>query len=108
MENNFVFLGTELKLNLHIEPIKDLTMKDYDFTVEAYCSSRKSLVLKKVGSNIKELDSNNYILLINTAEVGPGILKCKVTALLPDTDFKDNIRTEVSIIDTGIEIIKSI
>ena len=28
MENNIVFLGTEIKLNIHIDPIGELTMED--------------------------------------------------------------------------------
>ena len=45
--NSRIFLGTELKLNIHIEPIGDLTMKDYDFNVDVFCSSRQVVNIKK-------------------------------------------------------------
>ena len=111
MENNIVFLGTEIKLNIHIDPIGELTMADYDFTVEVYCSAKKSLIINKSNTTLAkpvEGVENDYIILIDTSEIGTGNLKCKVTAYIPDNDFEDEERTEVSIIDTGIEIVKSI
>lgn len=110
-DSNIVFLGTEIKLNIHIDPIGELTMEDYDFTVEAYCSAKKSLIINKsdaipvVGADGK---TNDYIILIDTSEIGTGNLKCKITAYIPDGDFKDEERTEVSIKESGIEIVKSI
>lgn len=111
MENNIVFLGTEIKLNIHIDPIGELTMADYDFIVEVYCSAKKSLIINKSNTQLAkpvEGAENDYIILIDTSEIGTGNLKCKVTAYIPDDDFEDEERTEVSIIDTGIEIVKSI
>lgn len=109
MENsNIVFLGTEIKLNLHIDPIGELTMENYNFTVEAYCSAKKSLLINKSQAKPVENSKDDYIILIDTSEIGTGNLKCKVTAYIPDVDFEDKERTEVSIIDTGIEIVKSI
>lgn len=114
MENNIVFLGTEIKLNIHIDPIGDFTMHDYAFTVEAYCSSKKSLTIessdKKLAKPVEGFNGkiNDYIIMIDTSEIGTGNLKCKVTAYIPDDDFEFGKRTEVSIIETGIEIVKSI
>lgn len=113
MENNIVFLGTEIKLNIHIDPIGDLTMADYDFTVEAYCSAKKSLIINKSNAipvnPAEDGKTNDYVILIDTSEVGTGNLKCKITAYIEDADFGvGETRTEVSIIDTGIEIVKSI
>lgn len=109
--NNIVFLGTEIKLNIHIDPIGNLNMADYDFTVEVYCSAKKSLIIDKSNTQLAkpvEGVENDYIILIDTSVIGTGNLKCKVTAYIPDDDFEFETRTEVSIIDTGIEIVKSI
>ena len=114
MENNIVFLGTEIKLNIHIDPIGEVTMADYNFTVKAYCSAKKYLTIKssdeKLAIPVKGADGkiNDYIILIDTSEIGTGNLKCEITADIPDNDFKDGYRTEVSIKDAGIEIVKSI
>lgn len=104
--NQVVFLGTELKLNVHIDPIDEITMRDYRFVLDLYCSSGKVLTITK--SEAMPVDNNNYIVLVDTNLVGAGQLKCKVTAELPDADFDDKLRTEVSIVDTGINIVKKL
>lgn len=106
MKNESPFIGTELKLNIHIEPIGEVTMDDYDFEVEVYCSPKKTIVVAK--ENTIRIDSDNYVVLVDTNLVGAGDLKCKVTAQVPDGDFPDLLRTEVVCIDTGINIVKAI
>lgn len=106
MKNESPFIGTELKLNIHIEPIGDTTMDDYDFEVEVFCSPKKPIIIPK--ENTVRVDSDNYVVLVDTNVVGAGDLKCKVTAQVPDWDFPDQLRTEVVCIDTGINIIKAI
>ena len=54
------------------------------------------------------IDENNYVLLVDTEELGAGDVKCKITAYIPDFDFPDTLRTEVSLIDTGLNVIKTI
>lgn len=108
MARQIVFVGTELKLNINIEPIGTITMDDYDFDVELISGSFKktSVVINRAAA--KKVDSDNYIVCLDTAELGAGMLKCRVTAYIPDDDFDDGIRTEVVEIDTGIEIVKSL
>lgn len=101
-----IFLGTELKLNINIEPIGELTMDDYDWSVEAYCSTRNTVVIKK--KDAIRMDSDNYVILVDSAIIGSGDIKCRITAYIPDGDFHDGLRTEIVGIDTGITIVKSI
>lgn len=96
------FLGTELKLNIRIDPIGDMTMDDYDFDVELYCSTKRILSFKK--PELKRLDSNNYIVTFDTKEIGSGELKCNIVAHIPDSDFVDGVRTEVVKMSTGLKI----
>lgn len=103
---NNVFLGTELKLNVNIDPIGALTMDSYDFVVDVYCVVNKTLSIKK--ADAIRVDENNYVVLVDTKLIGSGTLKCKVIAEIPDADFEDLYRTEISIIDTGIEIQKTL
>lgn len=104
--NESPFIGTELKLNIHIEPIGEITMDNYDFEIEVYCSPKRPIIIHK--ANAIRIDSDNYVVLVDTNVVGAGDLKCKVTAYIPDGDFPDQLRTEVVNIDTGINIIKSL
>lgn len=100
-----VFLGTELKLNINIADVGTVTMDNYDFTVTAYCSSNKTVVIPK--ADAIRIDSSNYVLRLDTMAIGAGRLRCRVVAELPDGDFPDQLRTEVVVVDTGIEILKA-
>lgn len=101
-----IFLGTELKLNINIEPAGEFTMDSYDFEVEVFCSTKKTIVISK--EDAIRIDENNYVVLIDTEELGAGDVKCKVIAHIPDFDFPDTLRTEVVGIDTGIRVVKTI
>lgn len=100
-----VYVGTELKLNVNIEPIDSLSMSQYDWRAEVYCTPSKVVAIDK-GDAIK-IDNNNYVIRIDTAQIGVGVMKCKIIAFLTDNDFNDGTRTEVSIIDTGVTIVKN-
>jgi hypothetical protein len=106
MEETNVFLGTQLKLNLSIEPIGTLTMDDFDFSVELYCSAKRVFTVSK--DKTLRVDENNYLILVDSEVLGQGELKCKVIAYVPDEDFDDSIRTEVLMFDTGIRITKNL
>lgn len=108
MAQQKIFLGTELKLNINIEPINGVSMDEYDFEVELICGAFKTQrkIIKK--SEAIRVDADNYIICFDTTEIGIGILKCKVTAYIPDGDFKDGKRTEIIENYTGIEIIKEL
>lgn len=98
------FLGSELKLNVSISPVGTVTMDDYDFVAEFYCTSKKKLIIKK--QDAIRIDEENFVFLIDTNEIGYGMLKCAITAYIPDADFPDSIRTETKLIETGIIITK--
>ena len=101
-----VFLGTELKLNVNIEPIGSVTMDEYDFEIEVYCSPKRTISINK--EEAIRVDANNYIVLVDTEVIGAGDLKCKVKAEIPDADFDDRRRTEIVAVETGIQIVKTI
>ena len=100
-----IYQGTEIKLNVNIEPMKGVSMESYDFKVEIYTLPSKVLTFKK--SDAIRVDSNNYIVLVDTSLLGAGEIKCKVTAYIPDGDFQDGLRTEIAVTNTGIDISRS-
>ena len=71
-----------------------------------FCSPKKVITITK--DEAIPVDKNNYIVLVNTEDIGTGTMKVKVIAHIPDGDFQDQARTEVSVKDTGVEIIKTI
>ena len=100
-----VFSGSEIKLNVSIEPIQNKTMDDYHFSIDVYTANSSPITIDK--EDAIRVDNSNYIILIDTAKIGYGRLKCKVTAEIPDLDFKDDgKRTEVVYVETGVDILK--
>lgn len=97
-----VILGTELKLNVNIPPIDEVYAMMYDFSVELFCQPRKVVVVKK--SDMIEVDESNYIVRLDTTDVGVGELKARLTAHIPDEDFPDGLRTEIVSLRLNIEI----
>lgn len=97
-----IYKGTEVKYNIHIEPIDNLAMSDYNFQVEFFCNPRKTLLLQK--SQLLQADANNYVARVDTEKLGIGDLQLKITAYIPDGDFADNLRTEIVLIDTNATI----
>lgn len=104
--DNRIYFGSEIKLNVSIDAIGQYHMKDYDFECEFYCFSNKKIVLKKEAMIMQ--DDDNYLAVLDSKILGKGMLKCKITAYIPDGDLNsddnDGKRTEVLIIDTGIQI----
>lgn len=89
---NTVKAGTELKLNVHAEPIDGLHMEDYDFEVRFYTYSNKYVDVKK--EDMIQSDADNYIALVDTTVLSGGELKAEMTGYIPDDDYDDGYRTE--------------
>lgn len=99
-----VFLGTEIKLNINIEPIGDFTMADYDFDVDVWTNPKKSLHFTK--DETIEVDDNNRLVIVDTKSTGAGDLRYKITARIPDEDM-GKPRTEVFAAAVGIYIVEA-
>lgn len=106
MIHNKCCIGTEMKLNISVDPLGEITMDDYDFEVEVFCIPQKKIEIIKEDSI--RIDENNYIILVDSSKLGIGKVKVKFTAYIPDVDFDDGYRTEVLTINTGISIIRSV
>jgi hypothetical protein len=103
---DILLLNGDVKLNIHLEPIDGLTMDDYDFDVEAYCSTRNVLKFRK--DELIRVDGSNFKVAFNTADIGAGEIKIRVIARIPDGDFPDGIRDEPWEVNTKIEVVKRI
>lgn len=103
-----IYLGTELKLNVNIDPIGGIHMDSYDWKVELFTSPSKIVTVSSDDTdNALRQDEDNYIIKADTKAIGIGKLKCRVTAYIPDGDFSDYKRTEVQLYNPSIDIIKA-
>lgn len=88
-------LGTEFKINIHLDPIDECHMSGYDFECAFYVYTNMRVVIPK--SQMKKVDDDNYIAVINSVDamkIGRGRIHVEVTAYIPDGDFADGLRTE--------------
>lgn len=97
-----IYQGTEIKYNIHIAPVGNLSMDNYDFIVEFFCNPRKVVALRK--ERLIRIDEDNYVARVDSSALGNGDVKLKITASIPDNDFEDGIRTEVVCFDTDTVI----
>lgn len=103
MENEVVYLGTHVKLEVRIEPIGPYHMSDYDFECEFYCSPNKKEVKRK--NVMIEKNQDAYLTVLDTESVGVGELKCRIITHIPDGDCPNGLRDVVKFINTKIPII---
>ncbi|WP_296122606.1 hypothetical protein [uncultured Bacteroides sp.] len=97
-------IGTELKINVHVEPIDGFHMSDYDFTCRFYIYANRYVELGK--SEMIRMDDDNYIACIDSSKLGTGNIMMRIMAYIPDADFSDGFRTEVETVDTMVIIRK--
>ena len=101
-----ISLGSDLKINIHVEPINGLSMQDYDFSVDVY--TRGGKVLKFDKWQCIKADADNYRITFNTQDLGIGTLKYKFAAYIPDSDFDDGVRTEIAFGRMNINIVAEV
>lgn len=97
-------LGTELKLNVHMEPLDGHHLKDLDFHVTVYGSPGMSVHVEK--KDTIEIDDDNFVVMLDSQALGSGHYYMRFTTYIPDSDFPDGLRTEVVTVDTGVVIIR--
>lgn len=103
INNDTVISGTEIKMNIHIDPLGHLHMSDYDFECKFYIFAKKAITITK--ADMVKLDDDNYLVLVDTTDLGIGKLHLTLTAQIPDADFGNTMRREIACVDTGITIV---
>ena len=97
-------LGSDIKIEFWSELPDELTMLDVPFTVTVYneMAVGKSKDFKKEECILT--DKGDYVVLLNTDDLGVGLLKLKVTFHIPDGDFPSGYRREVVRINPYIRV----
>lgn len=95
-------IGTYLKINVHIDELDGIKMSDMDFTCDFFVHTGRFQTISK--EDMLKADDENYVALVDSAQIGKGIVRCKVTAYVPDGDFVDGVRKEVCTVSTDIII----
>lgn len=104
--NNNIPLGSDFKMNVHMDNIDGYSMDDVDFKCVFYTKSSKKVVLPK-DEMIPIRDSNyvSYVAPLHSLDLGIGALKIVYEADIPDNDFDNALRHEIVPITTDIKIV---
>lgn len=98
-------IGTELKINVHIDPMDGVHMSECNFICQFFVKNRMVTIKKE---NMIKVDDDNYIALVDTAKLETGILTMRIEVDVPDLDFSDGFRKEVDIVCTGITLVSKV
>lgn len=95
--------GTKFKLNIGMTPVDGYHMEDIEWECLVFTENGlKSLTVSK--SEAIMVDSDNYIIRIDSSVCGAGRYYETLTAYIPDEDFDDGIRTEKKTVFSGVTI----
>lgn len=97
------FLGEEVKIKVSVTPVDGMTLADFDWRVKLWTRSSRAVEVRK--AECIPQDDKSYIVRLDTAEVGPGVLKLKIIADIPDGDFIDGHRTVIGYVEV-MKIVK--
>lgn len=97
-QQDSAFIGTEVKYLVDIQADGfDMGRDDFNITLKLGSKSRTFEKADLVDDIVDEggILKHTYYLVFDSAEFGTGTLVAIVRAYVPDTDYPDNIRTEV-------------
>lgn len=90
-------VGTQIKFNISLTLPGNLSMDEIKFYVEFYVYSYRALKVEK--AEMERIDENNYVAVCDSAVTGPGEIKMRTTALIPNGDTE---RKEIETVSTKV------
>lgn len=103
-KQNKTYVGTELKMHIGFSYPADTSVtldSMHDFIAEFYCEEDTVQTFHK--SDLI-YETGEYYAPVDTTITGPGELKMKFTAYIPDSKFDDGYRTEIGKCVTNVVI----
>lgn len=98
-------LGTAIKFNVGMTPIDGFHLANVDFVIEVFSSNGgKKIAIPK--TETLRVDDDNYLVMVDSKEVGSGDYYLTLWVDIPDTDFPSGIRKEGKTIKTNVTIEK--
>lgn len=94
--------GTEFKMLVRIEPIGGIHMKDMRVNCVFYTRMDAPFAVSK--DEMIYVDDDSYIALVDTSGMSSGVLRNRITCEVPDLDFNDGYRTEITDVETGVTL----
>lgn len=97
-------MGSQLKILIAAELPDDLRMLDVDFTVTVYNDDAKDKTKVYAKTDCILTDEGDYVVLVDSDELGVGTYMVKATFQIPDNDFPTGYRKEVVRINPNVKV----
>ena len=96
MDDKIIY-GTTLKYLLEIQA-DGFDMTDDDFDVKLACQATGKTITLSKSDLVYDGDGDNWYVIFDSREIGPGIVDATVTAHVPDSDCPGGMRDEIAVI----------
>jgi hypothetical protein len=101
-----VTLGSDVKIEFTAELPDDLTLSDVDFSGKVLNADMKDESVDFNKTDCIELEGGeNYVVMVDSDDLGIGTLMLKLTVMIPDTDYQSGTRKQVVNINPHIKIV---
>ena len=101
-----VTLGSDVKIEFTAELPDDLTLSDVDFSGKVLNADMKDESVDFNKADCIELEGGeNYVVMVDSDDLGIGTLMLKLTVMIPDTDYQSGTRKQVVNINPHIKIV---
>lgn len=97
-------VGTQFKVNLYMTPIGDSNLENSNFDIEVFTKENSSNIITISKNKCKKIDSNNYLIPIDSSELGAGRYYIRLIIHLKDSEFEGGIRIEKKTAYTNVII----
>ncbi len=97
-------IGSDVKILIEAELPDDLKLADVDFSVKVINSSKKDESHTYQKTDCIELEDGNFVVLVDSEELGIGVYTCRLTVFIPDTDYQSGYRKEVVKINPHVQV----
>lgn len=97
-------MGSQLKILIAAELPDDLRMLDVDFTVTVYNDDAKDKTREYAKTECILTDEGDYVVLVDSDELGVGTYMVKAVFMIPDQDFPSGYRKEVVRINPNVKV----
>ena len=97
-------IGSQIKILIAPSLPDNLTLFDVDFDVVVYNDDKKDQQKRYKKTECILTDDYDYVVLVDSDELGVGTYMVKLTVYIPDTDFPDGHRKEVIRINPNVKV----
>ena len=97
-------MGSQLKILIAAKLPDDLRMLDVDFEVVVYNDDAKDKTKVYAKTDCILTDEGDYVVLVDSDELGVGTYMVKATFQIPDSDFPTGYRKEVVRINPNVKV----